>query len=86
MRRFTTSRVLFGLIIVAILSTVTPAVALAQSICAPLPPPAGLVIDVTPAQAGNLPSIVQSARPGDTVHSPTGPTDSRKRSSSRCPA
>src|SRR5262245_50720029 len=35
--------------------------------CAPLPPPSGTIIDVTPAQAGQLASIVSGAPAGATV-------------------
>ena len=35
--------------------------------CAPLPPPAGRVINVTPAQAGELPSIVADAASDTTI-------------------
>lgn len=35
--------------------------------CAPLPPPAGRVIHVTPAQSGELPSIVADAASGTTI-------------------
>jgi hypothetical protein len=45
-----------------------PAVARGQQPgCSPLPPPAGNVIDVAPSQAGSLQSILDAARPGDTV-------------------
>jgi len=35
--------------------------------CAPLPPPAGTIIDVTPAQAGQLASIASGAPAGATI-------------------
>jgi hypothetical protein len=35
--------------------------------CAPLPPPRGAVVPVTPAQADDLPSIVGSAPTGTTI-------------------
>ena len=44
-----------------------PAAGFAQGSCSPLPPPSGTVIDVTPAQAGSLGSIIASARTGDTI-------------------
>ncbi len=43
--------------------------AAAQVTCGPLPAPTGNVIDVTPAQAGSLRSIVGAAKTGDTVRS-----------------
>ena len=39
----------------------------AQSSCTPLPAPSGAIIEVTPSQAGSLQSILDAARPGDTV-------------------
>lgn len=39
----------------------------AQPGCAPLPAPAGHVIDVAPSQVTRLQSILDAARPGDTV-------------------
>ena len=44
-----------------------PAVVRAQPGCGPLPAPAGAVIDVTPAQTNGLQSILDTARPGDTI-------------------
>ena len=44
-----------------------PATASAQATCSALAPPSGGVVDVTPAQVGNLQSIVDSLRSGDTV-------------------
>jgi len=38
-----------------------------EAFCPPLPPPGGNVIDVYPAQAGQLMSIVLQASPGDTI-------------------
>lgn len=35
--------------------------------CEPLPPPSGNVIEVTPAQAGELPGILLAAQAGDTI-------------------
>ena len=44
-----------------------PSLARAQSSCEALPAPTGRIIDVTPSQIGSLQSIVDSARPGDTI-------------------
>jgi hypothetical protein len=44
-----------------------PAAVHAQPGCGPLPAPSGVVVDVTPSQAGSLQSIVDTARPGDTI-------------------
>jgi hypothetical protein len=44
-----------------------PAVARAQPGCSPLPAPSGVVVDVTPSQVSSLQSILDAARPGDTV-------------------
>jgi hypothetical protein len=44
-----------------------PALARAQAACPALPPPAGAIIDVTPAQAGQLASIVSGAPAGATI-------------------
>ena len=44
-----------------------PAAAQTPGPCAPLPPPSGTVIDVTPAQAGQLASIVSGAPAGSTI-------------------
>ena len=52
-------------VLFAILVDVTPAAA--QVTCGPLPAPTGNVIDVTPAQAGSLRSIVGAAKTGDTI-------------------
>ena len=54
---------LFALLAIFLL----PSPAAAQVTCGPLPAPTGNVIDVTPAQAGNLRSIVGAAKTGDTV-------------------
>jgi hypothetical protein len=39
----------------------------AAELCPALPPPAGNVIDITPAQAGQLAAIVAGAQSGDTI-------------------
>jgi hypothetical protein len=39
----------------------------AAELCPALPPPTGNVVDVTPAQAGQLAAIVAGARSGDTI-------------------
>ena len=44
-----------------------PSPGAAQVSCGPLPAPTGNVIDVTPAQAANLRSIVAAANTGDTI-------------------
>jgi hypothetical protein len=44
-----------------------PAAARAQAGCVPLPAPAGEVIEVSPSQTGALQSILDAARPGDTI-------------------
>ena len=44
-----------------------PSPTAAQVGCGPLPAPTGNVIDVTPAQAANLRSIVAAAKTGDTI-------------------
>jgi len=43
--------------------------------CGPLPPPTGTIIDVGPDQVGDLPSIVASAGPGDTIRLDDGTYD-----------
>ncbi|HEX4913361.1 MAG TPA: hypothetical protein VFV51_05365, partial [Vicinamibacterales bacterium] len=48
-----------------VLSVSAPAQA--QPGCAPLPAPAGHVVDVAPSQVTRLQSILDAARPGDTV-------------------
>ena len=58
----TSSVAAFALIILAM-----PAVARAQAGCGPLPAASGVVVDVTPSQVGNLQSILDAARPGDTI-------------------
>ena len=54
-------------LLVGALTLVLPVPGLAQGSCNPLPPPSGTVIDVTPAQAASLASIIASARTGDTI-------------------
>ncbi len=44
-----------------------PALARAQAGCGPLPAASGVVVDVTPSQVGSLQSILDAARPGDTI-------------------
>jgi len=44
-----------------------PAAAHAQPGCNPLPAASGAMIDVTPSQASSLQSIIDGARPGDTI-------------------
>ena len=44
-----------------------PSPTAAQVSCGPLPAPTGNIIDVTPAQAANLRSIVAAAKTGDTI-------------------
>jgi hypothetical protein len=44
-----------------------PAVVFAQGTCAPLPAPAGNVIELSPAQSASLPAVVLGAQPGDTI-------------------
>lgn len=44
-----------------------PAAVRAQPGCSPLPAPAGAAIDVTPSQTNSLQSILDAARPGDTI-------------------
>jgi len=44
-----------------------PSAARAQAGCDPLPPPFGVIVDVTPSEAGGLQSILDAARPGDTI-------------------
>lgn len=44
-----------------------PAAAGAQTGCEPLPAASGVIVDVTPAQVANLQSILDAARPGDTI-------------------
>ena len=44
-----------------------PSAARAQDNCNPLPAPIGVVVDVTPSEAGRLQSILDAARPGDTI-------------------
>ena len=44
-----------------------PAVTRAQPGCTPLPAPSGVVVDVTPSQVNTLQSILDVARPGDTI-------------------
>ena len=39
----------------------------AQPGCGPLPAPSGVVVDVTPSQVNSLQSILDVARPGDTI-------------------
>ena len=52
----------------AVLVLITPAAARAQQTgCAPLPPPAGAVINVDPSQGGSLQSILDAAQPGDSI-------------------
>ena len=53
--------------VAAVTFFVMPAVARAQPGCTPLPAPSGVVVEVTPSQAGSLQSIVDAARPGDTI-------------------
>jgi hypothetical protein len=53
------------LVFVSVLGWFAPA--WAADPCAPLLPPAGPVIDVTPAQTGSLPSIVAGAGSGTTI-------------------
>ena len=62
---FTGSRLWVASIAAACL--MPPGVVFAQGSCAPLPLPAGNIIEVSPAQAASLPSIVLAARPGDTI-------------------
>jgi len=63
--RLHTSTVLVVAVTLALLAI--PTWARAQSGCSPLPAPAGTVIDVAPSQAGALQTILDAARPGDTV-------------------
>ena len=44
-----------------------PAAVRAQPACGPLPAPSGAVVDVTPSQVSSLQSIIDGARPGDTI-------------------
>lgn len=44
-----------------------PAAARAQPDCSPLPAPSGAVVDVEPSQVSRLQSILDGARPGDTI-------------------
>ena len=45
----------------------TPVMARAQAVCTPLPATSGAVVEVTPAQTGNLQAILDAARSGDTI-------------------
>ena len=49
-----------------------PSPSAAQVSCGPLPAPTGRIIDVSPAQAGSLRSIVASAQTGDTIRLANG--------------
>ncbi len=49
-----------------------PAAAQTSNPCGPLPPPAGVIIDVTPSQAGQLASIVAGAPAGSTIRLANG--------------
>jgi hypothetical protein len=50
--------------IVALAGVIAASAAQAQTVCAPLPPPTGAVIDVGPSQVAQLPGIVASAASG----------------------
>jgi hypothetical protein len=67
MRYSIAARVSFVSVAVAAFTLAIPVASAAQSLCTALPPPTGRVIEVTPLQAANLPSIVQSAATGDTI-------------------
>ena len=58
----TSSVVAFALVFLA-----TPGLARAQAGCGPLPAASGVVVDVTPSQVDSLQSILDAARPGDTI-------------------
>lgn len=66
MSAFRTSSVV-AFVVAAAAAVLIPALARAQAGCEPLPPPAGQVIEVAPEQAATLQSILDAARPGDTV-------------------
>ncbi len=55
------------LAVTALVFLAVPTVSLAQAGCGSLPPPTGIVIDVTPSQAGSLQWILNAAQPGDTI-------------------
>ncbi len=52
---------------IALVFLAMPALARAQAGCGPLPAASGVVVEVTPSQAGSLQSILDAARPGDTI-------------------
>jgi hypothetical protein len=54
-------------VMVAALQLMLAANGYAQPVCAPLPSPSGHVVVVAPAQAASLQSILDAARPGDTI-------------------
>ena len=56
-----------AIVAVALAFCALPAVVRAQPGCGPLPAPSGAVVDVTPSQVSSLQSILDAARPGDTI-------------------
>jgi hypothetical protein len=58
---------LVAIVAVAAAMFALPAVVRAQPGCSPLPAPTGVVVDVTPSQVNSLQSILDGARPGDTI-------------------
>jgi hypothetical protein len=56
-----------AIVAIALAFLAIPAVARAQPGCSPLPAPSGAVVDVTPSQVRSLQSIIDAARPGDTI-------------------
>lgn len=63
---FRTSSVI-AFVIIAAAVLLIPSLARAQAGCSPLPPSTGQIIDVAPEQAATLQSILDAARPGDTI-------------------
>lgn len=64
-----------ALALALIVSVAMPAAAYAQAVCTPLPSPSGDVVDVTPSQVDRLQSILDAARPGDTIQLADGVYD-----------
>ncbi|MGH9174871.1 MAG: hypothetical protein ACRD1H_10960, partial [Vicinamibacterales bacterium] len=67
MSLFTITTRVIGFVSAAFVLLALPSPGLAQTGCGPLPAPTGFIIDVTPAQAGSLSSILASAQAGDTI-------------------
>ena len=63
----TRSATLLACAATALIFFATPTIVRAQAGCGPLPPASGVVVEVTPSQVDSLQSILDAARPGDTI-------------------